>query len=242
MIIKKDICYANSAHERSYLDIYLPENEVEKVLIYFHGGGIESGNKELAQVEKYIEKNIAVVCPNYRLYPNAKFPEFIEDAAQATAWVKNNLAEVGACDDIYIGGSSAGGYLSMMLYFDDQYLRKYGLSASDFSGFIHDAGQPTTHFNVLRERGLDGRRVVIDEAAPIYHITEYTQKPKMMIVVAERDMNNRYEQTMLLLSTLKYHNYPDTIITYRYMENYGHCGYLGDRVFYDAVVDFLFES
>ncbi len=240
MIIKSDICYAKVEHSRSFLDIYLPENGVEKVFIYFHGGGIESGNKGLNEVEKYTERNIAVVCPNYRLYPNAKYPEFIEDAAEAVSFIKNNIDLVGGCNDIYIGGSSAGGYLSMMLYFDDKYLAKYNLSANDFSGFIHDAGQPTTHFNVLRERGLDKRKVIIDEAAPIFHIKEYTDKPKMLIFVAENDMTNRLEQTLLFISTLKHFNYPEELIKYYFMKNYGHCRYLSDAIFYDTVINFVF--
>ncbi len=241
MIVKKDICYAKAQHNKGFLDIYLPETTVEKVMIYFHGGGLEAGNKELPHVERYTDRNIAVVCPNYRIYPDAKYPEFIEDAAEAVAYIKNNLNLVDNCDDIYIGGSSAGGYLSLMLYFDEKYLAKYGLSVNDFSGFIHDAGQPTTHFNVLRERGIDSRRVVIDEAAPIYHIEEYVKKPKMMIFVSEKDIYNRLEQTTLLISTLKDFHYPTELVTYHYMENYGHCEYKGDRVFCDLICNFIFE-
>lgn len=48
------------------------------------------------------------------------------------------------------GGSSAGGYISQMLCFDKTWLSKHGIKATDISGFIHDAGQPTCHFNVLR--------------------------------------------------------------------------------------------
>lgn len=239
MIINKDVCYAKNPHERSFLDIYVPDGKVEKVFIYFHGGGIECGEKGLHNVEKYVERNIAVVCPNYRLYPNAKFPDFIEDAAGAVAFIKSNLELVKNCDEIFVGGSSAGGYISMMLYFDEKYLGKHALSVCDFAGFVFDAGQPTTHFNVLRERGVDTRKVIVDEAAPLYHIEEYKNTPKMMILVADNDMKNRYEQTQLLLSTLNHFNYPEHMIKYCYMENYGHCAYLKDDIFIDEVCDFI---
>ena len=38
-------------------------------------------------------QGFAAVCPNYRLYPNARFPDFLWDAAEACAWVKNNLQQ-----------------------------------------------------------------------------------------------------------------------------------------------------
>ena len=64
--------------------------------------------------------------------------------------------------------------------------------------------QGCKHFNVLVERGFDSRRVIIDEAAPIYHITEGRNYPPMQIVVAENDRRNRNEQNALLVSTLKH--------------------------------------
>lgn len=239
MIIKNDICYSKLSHDRNCLDIYLPDEKIEKVYIYFHGGGIESGSKGIENIERYLKRNIAVVCPNYRLYPNAKFPQFIEDAAEAAAFIKSNPALVGNCDQIFIGGSSAGGYISMMLYFNSEYLAKHNLLASDFSGFIFDAGQPTTHFNVLRERGNDTRKIVIDESAPLYYVKEYENSPRMLIFVAENDIKCRFEQTKLLISALDHFNYPKDLITYHYMENYSHCGYLKDDIYCDKVCEFI---
>jgi len=244
MMQKKDIFYWNES-ERNVLDIFLPDGEVKGVYIYIHGGGINSGNKECIsdeQVNRLTAGGIAVVCPNYRLYPDAKYPEFIEDVAAVAAWVKNHPEEVKGCQKVIIGGSSAGGYLSMMLYFDDRYLGKYGLSCRDFAGFVLDAGQPTAHFNVLRERGLDTRRVIVDESAPLYHIEEYAGQPPMLIFVADNDMENRYEQTVLLLSTLKHFHYPQEIITYIYKENCTHCCYLADEEYADEVYAFIAKT
>jgi len=172
MKIIKDICYSDIGHESQKLDIYLPDSNEFSVFIYFHGGGIESGDKaDVPELINYlVSKDIAVVSANYRMYPTAVFPEYLRDAAGAVAWVKNNIGEYGICDKIYVGGSSAGGYISMMLCFDKKYLLPYGINPAEISGYIHDAGQPTTHFNVLRERGLDSRRVIVDEAAPVYFV------------------------------------------------------------------------
>ena len=115
-----------------------------------------------------VKKGVAVVSANYRMYSEAKYPEFINDSAAAIAWTMKNIKEYGEPLSFFIGGSSAGGYLSEMLCFDKKYLAQYGIDSDLINGYIHDAGQPIVHFNVLRARGIDSRRVIIDEAAPIF--------------------------------------------------------------------------
>lgn len=106
------------------LDIYLPDNEVKAIIIYFHGGGLEAGDKKDAAVfaDYLADRGIALISPNYRMYPGAKYPEFIEDAALAVKWAFDHMPDYTPCRKFFIGGSSAGGYLSMMLCFDRQYL------------------------------------------------------------------------------------------------------------------------
>ena len=121
----------------------------------------------------------------------------------------------------------------MMLAFDAHYLGKHGIDAYDrnqIAGYFFDAGQPTTHFNVLRERGLDTRLVRVDEAAPLYFIEEPKSPenlPKYEFVVADNDMAGRLEQTELLCRTMFHVGYPDELVTFTYMEGYGHTGYCG---------------
>ena len=165
-----DVCY--NAETEQHLDIYLPESSEFSVMLYFHGGGIQAGDKRDNKVffEYMVSHGIAVVSANYRMYPEAKYPDFLVDAADAVAWVFKNIKNYGKIKGIYVGGSSAGGYISQMLCFDKAWLSKHGINPTDVAGFIHDAGQPTCHFNVLRERGIDSRRVIIDESAPLYHV------------------------------------------------------------------------
>ncbi len=221
-----DICYSKEANQ--YLDIYLPECDRFPVFLYFHGGGIERGDKAKGVdvfVKHLTARGIAVVSANYRMYPTAKYPEFIEDAACATAWVFANMKNYGEVTGIYVGGSSAGGYISQMLCFDKHYLAKHGIAPTDITGFIHDAGQPTAHFNVLRERGVDSRRVIVDESAPLYHIGVDETYPPMLVIVSDKDMQNRYEQTMLLMSTLKHFGHTENVKLQ--VMNSTHCAYIG---------------
>lgn len=199
-----DIRYSDIGHERQVLDIYLPKANRFPVFIYFHGGGLNSGDKSNhIFVNDLVNDGIAVVCANYRLYPFAVFPQFIQDAAADVVWVKNNIGNYGECTGLFVGGSSAGGYITQMLCFDKKYFAIHGLNADDINGYFMDAGQPTSHFNVLKEHGFDYRKVVIDETAPIYFIDGTRNYPPIKIIVSDNDMPNRYEQTMLLVSTMK---------------------------------------
>ena len=222
MQIYRDIAY----NEEQKLDIYVPEKESFNLLVYFHGGGLESGSKEAAGCfARYLaSKGYGVVSANYRLYPEANYPDFIDDAAEAVAWVFSHIGEYGKCENIFVGGSSAGAYLSMMLCFDIHYLGKYGIAPTDIAGYIHDAGQPTCHYNVLRERGIDRRRVITDESAPLFHVGTSSGYSPMLFIVSDNDMVNRYEQTMLMISTLKH--FGNENVSLRVMHG-THCSYTG---------------
>ena len=228
------------------LDIYLPDKDTFPVFVYFHGGGLESGSKSDNKFFGALaEKGVAVISADYRMYPSAVFPEYIEDAAEVVSWVYSNIDTYGKVTGVFVGGSSAGGYLSQMLCFDKKYLAVYGIDSDKISGYIHDAGQPTTHYNILRERGLDTRRVIIDEAAPVYHITENRNYAPMQVIVSDNDMKNRLEQTNLLVSTLKHFGYDENKLDFRVIEDSSHCSYLdkqdenGEWFFADMIYEFI---
>lgn len=242
----ENIAYKNTGNDRHLLDVWVPDCEKFPVYINFHGGGITSGSKDAQNpfVENLAKQGVMVVNANYRLYPNAKYPEFIEDAASVVKWAMDNSKNYGEINGFFVGGESAGGYISMMLCFDEKYLKQVGIDADSISGYVFNAGQPTAHFNVLKEHGMDYRRVVVDERAPIYHICAERKYPPMQIFVADSDMPARYEQTMLLMATLKHFEYDMEKIDFRYMKGYSHCGYTNDIIesrcpFSDMVAEFI---
>ena len=91
-----DISYThkNDAYslERLKLDVYHPEGVTDRpVIVWFHGGGLEGGNKEIPA--KLKEKDLVVVGVNYRLLPLVTVEETLDDAAEAVAWVFIHIAE-----------------------------------------------------------------------------------------------------------------------------------------------------
>lgn len=210
------------------LDIYLPVNsEPKAVFIFYHGGGFENYRQKDMGKPLSIElaKNgIVCVNPSYRHYPQAHFPDFIEDGAAAVAWTMRHIQEYCMCSDVFIGGHSAGAYLSMLLCFDERYLYKFDIDPrKDIKGFIFASGQPTAHFNVLKERGMDPRSVIIDETAPLYYVKE--EGAPLLVICTTNDIENRLEETNLFISTLKHFHYKGSI-EYHVLEGYGHSNYL----------------
>lgn len=243
MKLLENLTYANS-DAAQVLDVYLPDIAVSAVFVYFHGGGLDHGDKSVAsKMGEYLaERGVAVVSANYRMYPEHKYPDFLYDAATVVAWAREYMKKELACDNLYVGGSSAGGYISMMLCFDKRYLASVGIDNSAISGYFHDAGQPTAHFNVLKFAGIDPRRIIVDESAPLYHIGTDSEYPPMRFIVSDNDMKNRYEQTMLVLSTMShfgYQNYDHVVM------NGKHCAYCraldgeGVSVFGQMIEDFI---
>lgn len=201
-----DIRYGSSSET---LDLWLPDRGEFPVFVFFHGGGLKKGDKSSMDVaaEYLTQRGVAVVSANYRMFPEAVYPDFIRDAAGAVAWTKAHIGEYGGNGRIYVGGSSAGGYLSMMLCFDPQWLGAHGIDPMELAGFVHAAGQPTAHFNVLESRGIDPRRVIVDETSPMWHIGLAKEYPPMLFLISEDEMENRPEQTELMISTLRHFRY-----------------------------------
>lgn len=113
--------------DRDVLDIYRAETPKEgaPILIFVHGGSWDSGSKGIYKflAEGFTRSGYDVVVPNYRLYPEAKFPNFLHDNAAAIAYT----AETFPNRKIVLMGHSAGGYNVLMLGLRDEYLKKAGV-------------------------------------------------------------------------------------------------------------------
>lgn len=187
------------------LDWYLPDENGFDTIIWFHGGGMEAGDRKAgAELAKHaVSAGYAFVSVEYSMYPTARYPEFVMDAAQSVKYVQKRLPEVGGSGRMIITGQSAGAYLTMMLCMNPAYLHNFGVETDGILAFVSDSAQQTVHYNVLRERGVDSRVERIDEAAPLYYTgTTMLEKP-LLIIYYENDMPCRPEQNMLMYKSLK---------------------------------------
>jgi acetyl esterase/lipase len=130
---------------RQRLDIYVPRGEAAgcPVVVFFYGGSWQSGQRQdyTFVAEALTARGFLAVLPDYRVYPEARFPTFIEDAALAVAWVRDHSGDFGGdASRLFVMGHSAGAHLAAMLALNPAYLAQRGMSAGELRGFIGLAG------------------------------------------------------------------------------------------------------
>src|SRR5882724_3365318 len=112
--VAEDIAYADGARRR--LDVYRPNNARQApIIVFFYGGSWQIGSKEtyLFLAATLAARGYVVVVPNYRVYPEVKFPEFLSDGAKAVRWAKDNAATYGGdASQVFIMGHSAGAHIA----------------------------------------------------------------------------------------------------------------------------------
>lgn len=206
--------------ERCKLDVYYPKDTTDvPVVVWFHGGGLEGGEKHIPDGLK--EKGVVVVTVNYRLHPKVKHPVYIEDAAAAVAWTFKNIEKYhGDKNKIFVTGHSAGGYLASMVGLDTSYLSKYDIDANKIAGLIPFSGHSITHFTIRKEMGIPGTQAIVDEYAPLFHIRK--DAPPMLLITGNRELEmlGRYEETAYFYRMMKVIGHPD--VELMELDGYGH--------------------
>jgi len=206
--------------EKCVLDIYYPKNEKAfATIVWFHGGSLTGGDKEMPEALK--NKGFCIVSVNYRLYPKVKAPKIIEDAAAAVVWVFKNIHQYGGDTSlIFVSGHSAGGYLTSMIGLDKKWLGAFNVDANSIAGLIPLSGQMITHFTIRKERGLENTTPVIDEYAPLYHVRP--DAPPLFLITGDRELEmlGRYEENAYMLRMMKLVGHKDTRLFE--LDGYGH--------------------
>ncbi|OCB77070.1 lipase [Flavobacterium piscis] len=225
---KSNIQYYNAAvnksdsyiNERCVLDIYYPKNTKNfATIVWFHGGGLTGGSKEIPEALK--NKGFAIIGVNYRLSPKAKAAKAIDDAAAAVAWAFNNIASYGGDTSlIFVSGHSAGGYLASMIGLNKEYLKKEGIDANKIAGLIPFSGQCITHFEIRRENGIPETTPTIDTYAPLFFVR--ADAPPLLLITGDRELEmlGRYEENAYMARMMKLVGHKQTKL-YE-LDGYGH--------------------
>ena len=148
-----DIAYSQEdnayAKERCKLDVYYPTDKKDvPVVVWFHGGGIEAGEKYIDN--ELLDAGYTVIAANYRLLPKATIDEVLDDAAAAVAWAFKNAEKYnGSKCKIFVAGHSAGGYMLDLIGLDKHYLQKYGIDADSIHIIISVSNRALVLFSRL---------------------------------------------------------------------------------------------
>ena len=140
----RDLPYAPGP--RHGLDVYAPKHPAAHapVLVFVYGGGWDSGEKSQYGFvgAAMASHGYVTVIPDYRIYPEARYPDFLQDTAMAIRWAKDHAAEYGGDpNNIFLMGHSAGAYNVAMAALDPQWLGAVGLDPHrDIRGVVGLAG------------------------------------------------------------------------------------------------------
>ena len=182
--LAKDIAYGDNARQ-SY-DVYEPDEPRANapVIVFVYGGSWDSGKKGMYKfvAEAFASNGYTTVVPDYRLYPEVKFPEFVEDTADAVAAAAKRYPS----QSLVLVGHSAGAYNAVKVTVDHSYLSARGISACDTIaatvGLAGPYGDPPMkeepYITIFPDRllGQDG---------PINNID--AKKPPLFLAIGDQD-------------------------------------------------------
>ncbi len=170
-----DFAYGSESRQR--LDVYRPRSRrnTAPVVVFLYGGRWQSGSKDQYRLlgDALARRGVVVVVPDYRLYPEVKFPGWVEDAAQAVKWTRSNIERLGGdTAQIWVVGHSSGAHTAVLLALDNRYLRDAGISANAIRGYISIAGPVDTVWTDTDVQALMGPPDGWPATYPRTHIVE----------------------------------------------------------------------
>jgi acetyl esterase/lipase len=204
------------------LDLYLPAGGKHRpVVVFYFGGGWDSGDKASYKFvgAALADAGIIAVVPNYRLYPRAKFPAFMQDAAQAVVWARAHALDWGGDPErLYVVGHSAGAHIAVLLALDEQYLRQAGGSTRWLSGAVGLSGP--YNFLPFTEHYLNdlfGPSANFPRTQPINYVR--ADAPPLLLMHGLRDQRVRPANTRSLAAAMQA---VGGRVTTHYFEQAGH--------------------
>jgi acetyl esterase/lipase len=222
--IVRDLAYG--PHERQKLDLYIPKGlkESAPVLLFFYGGSWQSGDKGWYRVfgEAFTSKGIVVAVADYRLYPDVRYPAFVEDGAEALRYLRHEIARHGGDPArLFLAGHSAGAYNAAMIVCDPAQLERIGADHSWVRGVIGIAGPydflPLKDAALIEIFGGDRR----PETQPITFVGG--NLPPMLLAAGSKDRTVSWKNTKRMAAKLRDFRNDVTEIVY---PGIGHIGIL----------------
>lgn len=177
---------------RGRLDVYEPRNVAPgaPIAVFFYGGSWQSGDKRLYRfVGKLLaSRGIVTIIPDYRTYPEVRYPEFLRDNARAVVFARSHAKLWGADPRrLYLIGHSAGAYDAAMLGVDPRWLGDVGLNpARDLAGVVGLAGP--YDFLPLKDETLEtifGPPAGRPDTQPINHVNG--RNPPLLLIAGTKD-------------------------------------------------------
>lgn len=201
------------------LDVWRPDATSGEypIIIFGYGGGWSSGARDHYGFagRALASLGYVTVIPDYRLYPQARFPDFVEDFAAAVAWTHDNVGMIGGdADRLFLAGHSAGAYNVMMVALDRQWLGRHGKQADIVKGVAALAGPYDFHpFDVDASRNSFGEYPKPHMTQPV-NFARGDGPPLLLltgsddVVVGPYNSHNLRKRTLAAGGHVEYREYP----------------------------------
>ncbi len=140
-----DVAYGKLTRQK--LDVYQPNTAAPlggyPTVVFFYGGSWNRGDRADYKfvAAALASRGVLTFVADYRLYPDVRYPDFLNDSAQALAFgLENAMQYKGNPKKVFVMGHSAGAYNAAMLAFDGRWLQAVKHSPTELAGFIGIAG------------------------------------------------------------------------------------------------------
>jgi len=207
---------------RDKLDVYTPKvpTGLSPVLFFIYGGGWDHGDRADYQFvgNAFASRGFVVVIADYRLYPQIKFPGFLDDSARALKWVQDHIADYGGdTDRLFLAGHSAGAYNAVMLALDRSYFRDNGVTMT-IKGVAAISGPYDFYpFEYDEVRNTFGSAPNPEGTQPVNLVT--SEEPPMFLAAGTHDPIVRIQNSQNLAKKLRENG---DWVTEKYYDGFGH--------------------
>jgi acetyl esterase/lipase len=215
-----DVPYA--AGPRHKLDVYRPDklSAPAPVVMFIYGGSWRAGSKfEYEFVGRaFAAAGFVTVIADYRLWPDVRYPDFLEDNGAAMRWIQAHIAEYGGDPKrFFLAGHSAGAYNAVMLGLDNSFLHDNGVTMPIRAIAAISGPYNFYPFEYGEVRDTFGQAANPEGTQPINLVN--ADAPPMLLASGTADPIVRVENSRALAAKLRA---AGLWVTEKYYEGFGH--------------------